>query len=120
MYRILIAEDEPKIAAFMDKGLRKSGFAPEVVNRGNEALDKLSGEKPDLLLLDLGLPDKDGQEVLKELRLQNESLPVIIVTARSIDTQEEEEMGDLANEIVYKPFLMKDLIQKIKSLLATA
>lgn len=116
MYRILIAEDEPRIAAFMEKGLRRSGFSTVVASDGNLALDAILNNGFDLLLLDLGLPGKDGQEVLVEMRKQGITLPVIIVTARSMDLRNSE-LQTLANDIVSKPFLMRDLLMKMRSLL---
>ncbi len=117
MYQILIAEDEPRIAAFMEKGLKRSGFSTIVVNDGNAALEAIVANGFDLLLLDLGLPGKDGQEVLSELRQQGIALPVIVVTARSLDLQSSTLQAH-ANEVVSKPFLMKDLVAKVRSLLA--
>ncbi|MBE7383403.1 MAG: response regulator [Leptolyngbya sp. SIO1E4] len=117
MCRILIAEDEPRIAAFMQKGLRKAGFTPEVVHDGNAVLDKVLREKFELLLLDLGLPGKDGREVLTALRREGMNLPVVVVTALSIDPQDEENLRILASEVVNKPFLMRNLVQKVRSIL---
>ena len=117
MYRILIAEDEPRIAAFMSKGLKRSGFVPEVVDDGNLALDAVLKEEFDLLLLDLGLPGKSGQDVLKELRSNGLTLPVIVVTALSIDPQDGEMTYVFANKVVNKPFLMKDLVQTVRTLI---
>lgn len=117
MHRILILEDEPRIASFMEKGLNKSGFATAVVDDGNLALDTVTTEVFDLMLLDLGVPGKDGEDVLKELRQQGRNLPVIIVTARSIDPVHNRETYGLADEVVSKPFRMKDLITKVKSIL---
>ncbi|NER82795.1 MAG: response regulator transcription factor [Leptolyngbya sp. SIO1D8] len=117
MYRILIAEDEPRIASFMVKGLKRSGFATKVVNSGEAALKIILAEEFDLLLLDLGLPGIEGKEVLTELRLQDFKLPVIVVTARSLDTKDEVVIGTLASGVIYKPFLMRVLLSKIQSLL---
>lgn len=116
MYRILIAEDEPRIAAFMEKGLRRSGFSTVVASDGNFVLEAIINNGFDLLLLDLGLPGKDGQEVLVEMRKQGIMLPVIIVTARSMDLRNSE-LQTLANDIVSKPFLMRALLAKVRSLL---
>lgn len=117
VYRILIAEDEPRISAFMEKGLKRAGFLTNVVSDGNVALDTILHEKFDLLLLDLGLPAKDGKEILRELRLAGLDLIVIVVTARSIDPQSNEMIYTYADDVVNKPFLMRDLIQKMQSLL---
>ena len=117
--RILIAEDEPRIAGFIERGLQQSGFGTEIVSDGNAALDKVFKDTFDLLLLDLGLPEKDGREVLKELRFQGVNLPVILITAQNIDRRADAMINVFANDIVRKPFLMKDLLQKVRSLLPT-
>ncbi len=118
MKRILIAEDEPKIAAFMQKGLNRSGFLTNVVADGNQVLSKMLEDSYDLVLLDLGLPEKDGLVILKEMQQRNIHIPIIVVTARSIDPQDAQMIQMAGTEIVSKPFLMKDLIQKVRSLLS--
>ena len=82
MARVLIAEDEPRLAAFLEKGLRSSGFTTTVVGDGPRAASTASESDFDLMILDLGLPGKDGLEVLRELRATGSRLPVIILTAR--------------------------------------
>jgi len=80
--RILIAEDEQRIASFVEKGLRANGFTPTVVGDGPSALaHALSGDF-DLLVLDIGLPGMDGFTVLRRLRESRGSIPIIILTAR--------------------------------------
>ncbi|MEM9006437.1 MAG: response regulator [Cyanobacteria bacterium P01_F01_bin.86] len=117
MHCILIAEDEPRIAAFIEKGLRRSGFSTIVVSDGNVAIEAVFNNDVDLLLLDLGLPGKDGQEVLRELRKQNITLPIIVITARSLD-QQDGEVFSLATDVVSKPLVTRDLVQKVKLLLS--
>lgn len=82
MYRVLIAEDEPRIASFIQKGLKANGFTVAISTNARETLNLTLGTKFDLLVLDLGLPDQDGLEVLEALRGQGETLPIIILTAR--------------------------------------
>jgi len=115
MTRVLIAEDEPRIAAFMQKGLERAGFETDIANDGDTALSAMRSEPFDLLLLDLGLPGKDGQAVLKEMRSQGHTLPVVIVTAR--DPQDVEIARELADDFVRKPFRMRNLLQTIDQLL---
>lgn len=81
MNRILIAEDEPLIAAFLEKCLRANGFTTAVARDGHEAALMACSDDFDLLLLDIGLPCKDGWMVLSELRTRGEQLPIIILTA---------------------------------------
>jgi DNA-binding response OmpR family regulator len=113
MRRILIAEDEARIAAFIEKGLRKNGFEAAIVSSGNEVLTKLAVEEFDLLLLDLGLPGKDGWTVLRELRQSMQKLPVIIVTARDGESDRLESIKQGANDYLAKPFRFNDLLDKI-------
>ena len=88
MTRVLIAEDEPRRAAFLEKGLRSSGFATTIVGDGPGASAAADESEFDLMVLDLGLPGKDGLEVLRDLRAEGSKLPVIILTARD-DTSDD-------------------------------
>jgi two-component system copper resistance phosphate regulon response regulator CusR len=88
MPSILIAEDEQRIASFIEKGLSAAGFGATTVADGRSALEAALSGGYDLLLLDLGLPSLDGLDVLKRLREQGSRMPVIILTARdsAVDT----------------------------------
>ncbi|BAZ10713.1 two-component response regulator [Calothrix sp. NIES-4071] len=115
MNRILIAEDEPRIAAFIEKGLRSHGFTTSVATDAQSAADMANGSAFDLLILDLGLPGKDGLKVLEELRGQGEKLPVIILTARD-DIQDKVagfEAG--ADDYITKPFRFEELLVRVKA-----
>jgi two-component system, OmpR family, copper resistance phosphate regulon response regulator CusR len=79
MHRILIAEDEPRIAALLEKGLQTQGFTTTISGDGQEAVDLAQSSNFDLLLLDLDLPSKDGWTVLKELRNQGKSYPSLFL-----------------------------------------
>ena len=82
MAAILIAEDEPRIAAFVEKGLRAAGYPTTVAGDGRTALEHASSGEFDLMVLDIGLPVLNGFAVLEALRGQGSTLPVIILTAR--------------------------------------
>jgi DNA-binding response OmpR family regulator len=114
MSRILIAEDEPRIASFLEKGLRSNGFTTSVAQTGNEAAVMARHGAFDLLILDLGLPGKDGHQVLAEVRRRGDRLPVIILTARDgiDDTVAALEGG--ADDYVTKPFRFEELLARIR------
>jgi len=80
--RVLIAEDEPRIASFIEKGLRANGFSTSVAADGEVARAQAASGEFDLLVLDIGLPVMDGFEVLRRLRAERNPIPVIILTAR--------------------------------------
>ncbi|MBW4477554.1 MAG: response regulator transcription factor [Tolypothrix brevis GSE-NOS-MK-07-07A] len=115
MNRILIAEDEPRIAAFIEKGLRSHGFTTSIAKDAQSTMDMSFNSGFDLLILDLGLPGKDGLEILEELRGQGERLPVIILTARD-DIQDKVagfEAG--ADDYLTKPFRFEELLVRVKA-----
>ncbi|MGK7914200.1 MAG: response regulator transcription factor [Prochloraceae cyanobacterium] len=114
MNRILIVEDEPHIVSFLEKGLRKHGFAPASVANAKDALDLALSGAFDLLILDLGLPDKDGLEVLAELRGQGQTLPIIILTARDDIDDKVCGLEGGANDYMTKPFRFEELLARVR------
>ncbi|WP_250121511.1 response regulator transcription factor [Chroococcidiopsis sp. CCMEE 29] len=114
MPNILIAEDEPQIASFIDKGLRSQGFTTTVVADGLHALDVAHSTTFDLLILDLGLPRKNGFQVLEELRGQGEDLPVIILSARSDIHDKVAGLEGGADDYVTKPFRFEELLARVR------
>ena len=115
MSRVLIAEDEPRIASFVEKGLRANGFATTVVEDGRDALVLADSDDFDLLILDVGLPGRDGFSVLRELRARGRRLPVVILTARDSveDTVAGLEAG--ADDYVSKPFSFEELLARVRA-----
>jgi two-component system, OmpR family, copper resistance phosphate regulon response regulator CusR len=118
MNRILIAEDEARLAAFVEKGLKKNGFSTAWAEDGQQALDMTIEEEFDLLLLDLGLPLKDGLDVLRELRAKGDNLPTIVVTAVTDDKKRQEILALGVNDFIAKPFRFSDLLDKVRSRLS--
>jgi DNA-binding response OmpR family regulator len=114
MTRILIAEDMPLITSFLEKGLRANGFSTLVAETGPLAASLARDSDFDLLILDLGLPGLDGQEVLRQIRQRGETMPVIVLTARTgvQDTVAGLEGG--ADDYVTKPFEFDELLARIR------
>lgn len=114
MNRILIAEDEPRIVAFLEKGLRANGFTTTVAKDGHETVAMADSSKFDLLLLDIGLPGKDGWMVLEELRGRGEPLPIIILTACDDVSDKVAGLEGGADDYVTKPFRFEELIARVR------
>ncbi|MEM1254010.1 MAG: response regulator transcription factor [Cyanobacteria bacterium P01_H01_bin.21] len=114
MNRILIAEDNPHIVDFLRAGLKAHGFTILVVEEGGQVVELAHSDDFDLLILDLGLPGKDGLAIMREIRGQGEQLPIIILTARDgvDDTVTALEGG--ANDYITKPFRFEELLARIK------
>jgi len=115
MTRILIAEDEERISAFVAKGLEAAGYQTIVVDDGAEALDVALSGDVDLVLLDVGLPTIDGFEVLRALRGQGASLPVIMLTARTSTRDTVDGLDAGANDYMAKPFKFDELLARVRS-----
>ncbi|NVI92928.1 response regulator transcription factor [Actinomadura sp. BRA 177] len=114
MSRILIAEDEPRITSFLEKGLGAAGFGTVVAADGVAAYEQARGGAFDLMILDIGLPLRDGFTVLRRLRQERVTLPVIILTARDGvgDTVAGLEGG--ADDYIAKPFAFEELLARVR------
>lgn len=119
MSGVLVVEDEARIASFVAKGLKAAGYAPTVVGTAREALDLALTGDMDLMVLDIGLPDGDGFDVLRQVRAAGSRLPVIILTARSSveDTVAGLEGG--ADDYMPKPFRFEELLARVRLRLRT-
>jgi DNA-binding response OmpR family regulator len=114
MARILIVEDEPRIASFMSKGLTADGYTTTVSGDGVTGLDlALSGDF-DLMILDIGLPRLDGYGVLDGLRSQGSSMPVIVLTARDSVTDTVHALEGGADDYMPKPFRFAELLARVR------
>ena len=113
---ILIVEDDHSISTFMAAALNMNGYIPHIAANGADALEQSKTVKPDLVLLDLGLPDMDGMEVLRRLR-QTSQVPVIVLSARGGEGDKVRALDEGADDYIMKPFSTAVLLAKIQALL---
>lgn len=113
--RILIVEDDEALAATLTDLLTQAGFGAERVARGLEALERCEWSEPDLVLLDLNLPDLDGHEVCRRLRAWSQ-VPVIMLTARDAELDRVLGLEEGADDYVVKPFSNRELLARIRAI----
>lgn len=114
MARVLIVEDEDRIASFIKKGFEANGYATTVVDDGLRATEEARDTAFDLMILDLGLPERDGLDVLADIRSRGEKMPVIILTAKGeVDTTVAGLEGG-ADDYMKKPFSFDELLARAK------
>jgi two-component system OmpR family response regulator len=111
--KILIVEDDRKISSFVSKGLREQGYVVDACHDGDEGLDLATGESYDVILLDIMLPGRDGLSILRSLRAEKNTVPVILLTARSGLDERVEGLNLGADDYLPKPFFMEELIARI-------
>lgn len=114
--RVLVIDDEPQIRKFLDISLRAQGYQVNLAVDGREGLARLAAQGADLVILDLGLPDMDGSEVLAELRRWS-AAPVLVLSVRASEAQKVALLDAGANDYVTKPFGMDELMARVRSLL---
>ncbi|HVE21519.1 MAG TPA: response regulator transcription factor [Acidocella sp.] len=114
--RILVVDDEPQIHRFLNPALTASGYESVRAERGDEALRLAASRAPDAILLDLGLPDMDGHEVLAKLR-EFTDVPVIILSARDRETEKIAALDAGADDYIEKPFGLGELLARIRTAL---
>jgi two-component system, OmpR family, KDP operon response regulator KdpE len=114
--RILVIDDEPQIRRFLDIGLRAEGYRVLLAATAAEGLALAATQSPDLLILDLGLPDREGHEVLAELR-QWSQLPVLMLSVRDAEAEKVRALDLGANDYVTKPFSIQELMARLRALL---
>jgi DNA-binding response OmpR family regulator len=112
--RILIAEDDPLIGAFIEKGLRANGYSTFLADNGERAQSLSLTDEFDLLILDMGLPEREGFHVLQELRSRGKTIPVLVLTGRSErDVVMCLEAG--ADDYMRKPFQFEELLARVQT-----
>ncbi len=116
--RILVIDDEPQIRRFLDISLRAQGYEVETVAAGNAGLAALATRGADVVILDLGLPDRDGMDILRDLR-QWCSVPVILLTVRASEFQKVCALDAGGNDYMTKPFGVQELMARVRALLRT-
>jgi DNA-binding response OmpR family regulator len=115
--RLLIIEDEPRIAEILKSGLQRAGFAVDVVHRCASAREALAVTIYDAAILDLGLPDGDGLDLLAELRAAHNRVPILVLTARDAVEDRVSGLDTGADDYLVKPFATVELIARTKALL---
>lgn len=113
---VLVVEDEPKIAAFIARGLGEEGYAVDAAYDGDEALTRLAVEQYDIIILDLLLPRRNGFEVCRELRRQGIVTPVLMLTARSQVGDRVQGLDSGADDYLLKPFAFEELLARLRAL----
>lgn len=119
MARLLVVEDEAGLRRALSINLRARGFEVEAVESGAAALRAAATETPDLMILDLGLPDLDGLQVISGVRVR-ERLPIIVLSARSDQGQKVQALDAGADDYVTKPFGMDELVARVRAALRRA
>ena len=114
--KILLVEDEKTLAKALKFNLEKEGFRVEVAFDGEEALNAMSGEEPDLIILDLMLPKIDGYEVCRSIR-RSSDVPIIMLTARDEDIDKILGLELGADDYMTKPFNTRELLARIRAIL---
>lgn len=111
--RILVVEDQPKFATFVKKGLGEQGMSVDLCDDGDDAYNLASTTPFDLVVLDIMLPGRDGLSVLRQLRSEGNTVPVILLTARSGLEERVEGLNLGADDYLPKPFYIEELIARI-------
>ena len=120
--KILIADDEQNIVISLEFLMKREGFAVCIANDGQEALDKVRSESPDLVLLDVMMPRKNGYEVCQEIRADAglQGTRILMLTAKGRETEVTKGLAMGADAYMTKPFSTRDLVQKVRELLGAA
>ena len=115
--RILVVEDERKIALFVQAGLKECGFVVDMVHRGDEALEIILDNHFDAVVLDIMLPGRDGLSILRVLRQKSNAVPVLILTARGAISEKVEGLDLGADDYLAKPFSIDELAARLRALI---
>jgi DNA-binding response OmpR family regulator len=118
-HSVLVVEDEPNIVLSLQFVMKKAGFAVRIAEDGQKALDEISRDLPDLILLDIMLPKKDGFEVCEQIRARPEwsAVKIVMLSAKSREADKQKAMALGADDFLTKPFSTRDLGGRLKQLL---
>jgi len=115
--RVLVIDDEPPIRKLLRVGLSAHGYQIMEASSGKMALELLSKQPPDLIILDLGLPDMQGHELLRTMRARNDSVPIVILSSREDEVGKVQALDSGADDYVTKPFGMDELLARMRAAL---
>jgi DNA-binding response OmpR family regulator len=117
-YKVLYVEDEPFLAGIVSDGLQRSGYSVVVVPEGGQALEQYHAIRPDICVLDIMLPDKDGYEIANRIRTDNPRMPIIFLSARNLTGDVVKGFKSGGNDYLKKPFSMEELLVRMEALLS--
>lgn len=115
--RILVVEDEKKIARFVRRGLQEQGFTVDLCHHGEEAFDLATASNYDGLVLDIMLPGRDGLSILRQLREGKHTVPVLLLTARGEISERVQGLNGGADDYLAKPFSMEELVARLRAVI---
>lgn len=117
---VLVVEDDDELRGLLVRGLREEGFAPEAVASGKELLDRFETAQPDVLVIDIGLPDADGRDLSQALRARGVQTPVLFLTARDAVVDRIAGFDAGGDDYLTKPFAFGELVARLQALLRRA
>ena len=115
--RVLVIDDEPPIRKLLRVGLSAHGYQTVEASSGRSALELLREQPPDLVILDLGLPDMQGHELLRTMRARNDKVPIVVLSSRDDETGKVQALDAGADDYVTKPFGMDELLARMRAAL---
>jgi two-component system, OmpR family, KDP operon response regulator KdpE len=115
--RVLVVDDEPPIRKLLRVGLSAQGYQIVEASSGKAALELLGEQPPDLIILDLGLPDMQGHELLHTMRARNDSVPIVVLSSRDDEAGKVQALDSGADDYVTKPFGMDELLARMRTAL---
>ena len=115
--RVLLVDDEQSIQQTLSVVLPPAGYTVYPIRNGKEALRKVQSVRPDLILLDLGLPDMDGKEVIRRLREERTIAPIIVISVRNDESEKVSALDTGAHDYLTKPFTMPELLARMRATL---